>query len=1368
MKAIIDIDSGSAVQTLNLQLGDAGEVIRITRLCIDSSGVIELHIESADAEAIAHVPALRKAVSAWAGEHATQVVVRARYASEQSVEDYLRTHWQDICYELRSCGEKVLGFLEPSAWSVSNGHLTISVCSDLAAKALDERGCGAILQQCIKRDIGSECIVSFAAGDFTAQIEQNLQQRMEAAQEEARAQAEQQSAERGRVVYDTGKCKAGEPQGIRDIITTGAGRKPVTIDGKIISFDPPRAGNDFSPARFSITDYTSSIECVIFSGSRGGPNSGPKQGPPIPALAPGEWVRATGSLELRMRDRNALPDQAPEFNVRIERIERIDDPARQDAAADKRVELHAHTKMSQMDGVTDLSELVARAARWGHPAIGITDHGNVHCFPDLHSLARKHKIKALFGMEAYLANHPAEIVAAVAGRKGSGDKGLTRDDKADFMQKVFHIILYVKNAKGLRNLYDLVTLSHCEYFYGKPLIPREVLEAKREGLVVGSACERGEIYRLALELHTKRITQAEFEERISHAAPLYDYFEIQPLANNLFYVAKGILQSEDDLKAINRRICDEGARLGKPVAATGDVHVLDEHETLYRRILHVGQDYEAGGDESDTPLFFRTTGEMLAEFAYLGDETARAVVIDNPRRIIDAVESVSPIPSGFHPPTIDGSEDELTRLCASRCAELYGEHPHPLVLKRMHRELDDIIRNHFADLYMLAQKLVRKSLDDGYIVGSRGSVGSSFVAFLSGITEVNSLPAHYTCPRCFRTEFIHFDDKGEPRAEPLDGIAVEVGVDLPPRACPACKTEMNRDGFDIPFETFVGFEGNKTPDIDLNFASEYQSRAHQYVEQLFGREFVFRAGTIATLQDRTTFGFVKKYLEQTGEQWPAAEINRIALGLTGIKRTTGQHPGGMIILPKNKAITEFTPVHFPANDARKGQQTTHFDYHSMEEQLLKLDILGHDDPTKIRLLTEYLGTDVTAVPLNDKATLSIFAGLSALNVREQDIGTPVGTFGIPEFGTEFVRGMLIDTRPKTFADLIRISGLSHGTDVWLNNARDIIKEGRATLAQVICTRDDIMNGLIAKGMEPRRAFKIMEQVRKGKGLSPDDVKHMRQHGVPEWYVDSCQKIKYMFPKAHAVAYVLNAMRVAYCKVHHPVAYYATMFTIMREAADAVTIARGRDAIKARLQELLRAGRRNLNANEQDTLNALELAMEMTCRGIRMRAVDIDKSEATKCVIENNEIIPPFTTFPGLGASAAESVIEARGRGPFSSREDFLRRTKCNRTIVEQMAAAGILSHLAESDQMDLMDMLGGGQPAHAPAGTPADAAHESAPVKAASASVDDIAAAAVADAAPVHPAEPAPGKKSRAKKAAGRKPEPPPAPPPAAPEASLF
>jgi len=1317
MKVVIRTEPGEVMNRLGLEPGAVSSAVRLDRVVVDTgSGLWELHVEVQDVSAGPVLAMLRSAVAAKAGGHEGRIVFRPVYKVPVPPAQFLDAHWPDICADIAAVSVRLCGLLEPSRRHVAAGGIEIEVNGEDAATALNE-GAAAVVRGWLGRCPGAGDAVRFVTADFAEEVSTLREQRKNETQARVREESATAAAARRKMVFDTGKASPREPQEIKAIVTAPPLNSAVTFEGLVFKFEPS-SSEQMPFDKFCVTDFTSSLECVarVKAGGNGGRKS--------LEIGTGEWVRVSGLLGKSLKD---------ELEVRAERIERIARKERLDTADGRRIELHAHTKMSQADGVTGIEELIHRAAKWGHPAVGITDHGNVHAFPEAYSAAKKAGVKVLLGMEGYLAAHETHAVRDVAARREQGGRGLSRDDLANFKRGVYHIVIYARNRAGLRNLYELVTLSHIRYFYNKPLLPRAVLEQHREGLVIGSACESGEIFKLVLAEKLGTLTPAAFAEQVGKAMPLYDYLEIQPRANNQFFVTKGVLASETDLQAINRRILDLGRQYGKPVVATGDVHVLDEHEVLLRRVLQVGQGFDKDTDESgDVPLFFKTTDEMLAEFAYLGDEAARDVVIANPGRIAAMIEDVPPIPDGFHPPTLEGATDDLRRICAARCGELYGPKPHPLIAQRMERELSDIVSHKFADLYMLAQKVVKKSLDDGYIVGSRGSVGSSFVAFLSGITEVNSLPPHFVCPKCFATEFINYDGKGERRATPLDGIEAEVGVDLPARQCAACAAPMDRFGFDIPFETFVGFKGDKTPDIDLNFASEYQPRAHRFVEDLFGREHVYRAGTIATIQGNTAFGFVKKYLEASGEQWPKAEIDRVTDGLKGIKRTTGQHPGGVIILPHDKDITEFCPAHYPANKS-DSPQTTHFDYHAMEEQLLKLDILGHEDPTQIRMLGEYTGKDITKAPLDDPKTLAIFSGLKTLGVTEKAIGSRVGTFGIPEFGTEFVRGMLEETKPKTFADLIRISGLSHGTDVWLNNARDIIRAGKATLKQAICTRDDIMHDLSARGVEPFTAFKIMERVRKGKGLEPADVEVMRKQRIPDWYIESCQKIKYMFPKAHAVAYVINAVRIAYCKVQYPAAFYASYFTIMRQSVDTQTIAKGKAAIKDAIAELDKTGRKKLTNTQAEQLVVYELALEMLERKIEMKPIDIHLSHATRCLIEGTKIIPPLTAFPGLGESVAETIVAARQQKPFSDREDLKHRTKLNQSLVEAMVQAGILAGMPESAQHDLDFGV---------AATPA---------------------AQAGKAAPQQPAAPPAAKKPAAKKTKKQD-----APPPADSPASLF
>lgn len=1273
MKTVLTLDHSALYTHIVSHVPDLAEdTIHWEALQIDTiRQTWELRLVARDAACAHHIPAVRSALCAYTNGAVTHVVMRPRYTSQAPIDAYLAAHWEDILYDISCRTPHAACALTPSRHHVEDAAVTIEVRDEAAVHLATSADCAAVIAQALQRDIGQTCTVCFVVGDFSEEIARTLDARQKEVQTHVHAVAAERIKEQKKCIYAGRNIKPRAPQSIAQLLTRMGDKKTVTLCGEVLSYTPAhtRCPKDI----FCVTDYTSTLECSINH-----ERSFNDEGLPTPLqMSKGDYVSVTGTLGTSFQG---------EPEVRVARIERIPSPVPQEVSDIHRVELHAHTKMSQMDGLTDCASLIARAAAWGHSAIGITDHGNVHIFPEAYAHAQKHNIKLLLGMEGYLANHDSKRVAELVKNKREG-RSLSKDDLHQFRRSVHHIILYAQTPRGRENLYTLVSLSHTDYFYGKPLLPRDVLMQYREGLVIGSACESGEIYQLVKNAYIGALSESDFTAQLTAALPLYDYLEVQPVVNNAFLLQKGILKKEEDLREINRRIVAIGDTYHKDVVATCDVHLLDEKDALLRTILQAGQGYEDSEGETPAVLTFKTTDQMLEEFAYLGEEKTREIVVDTPCRIADAIEDIAPVPSGFHPPTLDGAADELNALCAERLRELYGDTPHALIRQRHDHELSCIIENRFADLYMLAQKIVHKSLEDGYIVGSRGSVGSSFVAYLSGITEVNSLPAHYTCPSCYLTEFIKYDEAGEQRPEHLDGIMAEIGVDLPPRTCAQCGTKMEGRGFDIPFETFVGFAGNKTPDIDLNFASEYQAKAHEYVKELFGEEFVYRAGTLSTLQSKTAFGFVKKYIENREENWTKAEINRVVDNLTGIKRTTGQHPGGVIILPADKKITHFTPVQYPGT-SKGGIKTTHFDYHAMEDQLLKLDVLGHDDPTQIRLLCDYTATDVTAVPLNDPKTISLFSSTKALRVPKGALKTAVGTYGISEFGTEFVRNMLEATRPKTFADLIRISGLSHGTDVWINNAQDIIRDGQATLQECICCRDDIMNYLIEKGVDAFVAFTIMERVRKGKGITEEQRHTLRHHGVPEWYITSCERIKYMFPKAHAVAYVINAFRIAYCKVHHPVAFYATAFTVMRHALDAVTVAQGAAAIRSKMAEMTReVSRRNLSQNDSKTYDVLELGLEMCERGIRLRPIDILTSPATICQIVDGEILPPLVAFPGLGDAAAESVVRAREEAPFSSCEDLQRRTQCNRTIIAKMKEAGILASLPDSDQMDIFDQM---------------------------------------------------------------------------------
>jgi len=910
---------------------------------------------------------------------------------------------------------------------------------------------------------------------------------------------------------------------------------------------------------------------------------------------------------------------------------------RQDHSEEKRIELHAHTKMSAMDGLTEIKALIKQAAAFGHPAIAITDHGCTQAFPVAYDVIKGLKgqpLKIIYGVEGYLVD----------------------EDKKERAQ---HIILLVQNRIGLKNLYKLVSLSYMEYFYRKPRMLRANIERYREGILLGTACEAGELYRALLE--------GADEEKLAAIVNFYDYLEIQPLANNYFLLREGLVTSEAQLEDYNRRIIELGEKYNKPVVATGDVHFLEPHHKIYRTIIQAGQGY--GDAEDQAPLYFKTTAEMLADFAYLGEAKARQVVIENPQLISSMIETVQPVPDGFYPPKIDSAEQEIIELTWQSAHARYGEALPGLVEARVRRELDSITTHGFSVLYLIAHKLVKKSNEDGYLVGSRGSVGSSLVAYFTGITEVNALVPHYLCSHCHYSEFFE------------DG-RIGSGADLEDKSCPKCGENLLKDGFDIPFETFLGFDGDKTPDIDLNFSGDYQSRAHQYVEELFGSENVFRAGTISTVAEKTAFGFVKKYAEEKQLLLKNSEVSRLAQGISGVRKTTGQHPGGLIVVPRDHDILEFTPLQHPADNKSSGIVTTHFEYHAIGDQLVKLDILGHDDPTVIKELEDLTGVKASTISLSEKETMRLFSGVEPLGVKPEDIESSVGTYGIPEFGTRFVRQMLEATRPTTFSELVRISGLSHGTDVWLNNAQALIEDRVASLSEVICTRDDIMTYLINQGLDKKQAFKIMENVRKGKGLKEDEASVMLDNQVPDWYVDSCQKIKYMFPKAHAVAYVTMAYRIAWFKVYYPLEFYASFFGIRAEDFDAETILAGYAPVRQKIKDIDKMGHA-ASPKDKKLVNILELAMEMYARGFTFAPVDIYSSDAHKFKVEGNSLILPFSALPNIGAAAAQGILEARQEGPFVSIEEFQVRTHLNKSAMELLRRENCFADLPEKSQMSL-------------------------------------------------------------------------------------
>ena len=940
---------------------------------------------------------------------------------------------------------------------------------------------------------------------------------------------------------------------------------------------------------------------------------------------------------------------------------------KQDNAEVKRVELHLHTNMSDMDGMTSADKLVKRAISWGHPAIAITDHGNAQGYPDAMKGKGKDDIKLIYGVEGYLIDD--------IGEPETPWEKLPR----------YHIILLVQNKVGLKNLYKLISLSHTTYFHTRPCIPRSKLNELREGIILGSACEAGELI--------KAILFEKSDEEILKIADYYDYLEIQPDGNNMFMIdshsdpnAKNPdrnkeynrIKTLEDIRNINRKIIHIGDKLGKLVCATGDVHFMDPEDAAFRAILMAGKGFDDADNQA--PLYFKTTEEMLNEFQYLGEDTAYEVVVTNTNKIADMIEQVRPIPEGTFQPSIPGAEEELRQICWDKAKDWYGDPVPEYVETRLNRELDSIIANGFAVLYIIAQKLVWDSEAHGYHVGSRGSVGSSFVATMAGISEVNPLAPHYRCPKCKHSEFFLHGEYGS-------------GFDMPPKNCPHCDIPMVRDGHEIPFETFLGFHGDKAPDIDLNFSGDYQGNAHRYTEELFGRDHVFKAGTIATVADKTAYGYVKKYLEERGKIVTRAEEDRLTKGCTGIKRTTGQHPGGMVVVPNEFDVYDFTAVQFPANDTTSDMETTHFDFHFLHDTILKLDILGHDVPTLYKHLEDMTGIPVMDVDVCDPKIVSLCTSTEALGITPDDIGVQTGTLSIPEMGTDFVRGMLMEAQPKCFSDLLQISGLSHGTDVWLGNAQELIKDGTCTISEVIGTRDSIMTYLMHKGLDSGLAFNIMEKTRKGivakVGFPEGAEDAMKACNVPQWYMDSCRKIKYMFPKAHAAAYVIAALRLGWYKIYRPTEYYTAFLTVRGGDLDAVTVCQGRDAVRRKMVELhgpLNAepkDRKPMTAKEKDQFTALQVVNEMMARGVELMPVDIYKSRASEYYIEDGKIRMPFSALSGVGENAAKSIVAGREEcgADFVSIDDFQAKTGASSAVVTALKEIGALNDLPETAQI---------------------------------------------------------------------------------------
>ncbi|MDD4047479.1 MAG: PolC-type DNA polymerase III [Clostridia bacterium] len=1141
--------------------------------------------------------------------------------------------WDDFIKKLTKKIPSCRGWLQGVSFCVKDDKLHLIVKQKGGADYLSSRGINAVLEKILKNDYKMETKVVIECGDLEESNGNELKQ-LEDLENEYKekfyklntmsvksASCKNENNNYSRIIL--GKAIKNEHIPIESIIEE---EKSVTVKGYIFNLEIKDLRSGRSLVSFIITNKVNSIACKIIRNPK-------DQGLNLEGLKDGNWYLISGSVQ---HDR-----YTQELTIFPANIMEINSQVREDNCERKRVELHLHTKMSALDAVADVKDVVKTAIAWGHPAVAITDHGVVQAFPDAYNIAKGNDIRIIYGLEGYLF-----------------------DDSIEYSSKkipTYHVIILVKSQEGLKNLYSLVTISHLQYYHRVPRIPKSELIKLREGLLIGTACEAGELFRGILNKFS--------EEKLEEIASLYDYLEIQPLGNNQFLINNGTVNSQEDLIKINKYIYKLGKKLNKPVVATCDSHFLEPEDEVYRRILMTGK----GFDDADNqpPLYFRTTEEMLNEFTYLGEEEAEEVVIDNPLYIASLVNEIKPIPDELYPPNIPGAEEDIINLTKKRACELYGKNLPEIVQKRIDKELNSIINNGFAVLYWIAHKLVKKSNEDGYLVGSRGSVGSSLVAHFCGITEVNALEPHYRCPSCKYTEFV------------LDG-SKECGADLDDSTCPNCGTQLCKEGHNIPFEVFLGFKGDKVPDIDLNFSGEYQSKAQKNTEELFGKDNVFRAGTIATVANKTAYGFVKNYFEDKKQYVSQAEMSRLIEGCTGVKRTTGQHPGGVMVLPKGLDIHLFTPLQRPANDVKSDIITTHFDYHSISSRLVKLDNLGHDDPTIIKMLEDLTGVDSRTIPLDEKGVLSLFTGLDALGIKAKDLGTDIGTLGIPEFGTKFVRQMLEDTKPKTFSELVRISGFSHGTDVWLNNAQDLITSGTAKTSEVISARDDIMTYLMYKGLEPIIAFKIMEDVRKGKGVKPEYEEAMKEKDVPDWYVESCKKIKYMFPKAHAVAYVMMAFRIAYFKIYYPAAYYASYFTVRGDEFDADIAVSGIDEIKGNMEQILKKGK-EATQKEGNLYTILELTLEMYLRKIRLERVNLLSSDAEKFLIVDNNtaLLPPFNSLQGLGKTAALGIVKARKEKPFISKDDLRIRGKVGKAVIEVLDKHGALEGLPENDQMTL-------------------------------------------------------------------------------------
>lgn len=1074
-----------------------------------------------------------------------------------------------------------------------------------------------------------------------------------------------------------GKQFEGEETKLSDIVTE---KTSVIVSGDVFSkkLDVTKTGHKIFS--FSITDYTDSMTVKMFLADG--------EEKLNDAIQPGMSVVVNGRIKYDNFEGELVIEGIK--GIRETRSMLLE---RKDETEQKRVELHLHTQLSEMDAMVDVEKLIDQAIAFGHKSLALTDHGVVQAFTPANQKLMKLKeknpeldFKLIYGLEGYVVDDDDfpickdrnEDIELYFSSDGDYELPPEKEDKLNAIKKAraYHIIILAKNDIGKKNLYRLVSLSHVNYFHKRPRIPRSVLKRYREGLIIGSACVLGEL--------PDAILSGKDDEALMNIASFYDYLEIQPIQNNSFLIRnyeqnlKGHkVKNEDGLKELNLKILEIGDKLGKKVVATGDVHFLYPQDEIFRRIVMDAQKYSDADQQA--PLYYRTTEEMLAEFSYLPEGRAEEVVITNTNLIADQIEDISPVSPDKCPPVLENSDEKLRTICYDTAHEMYGENIPSLVTERLEKELTSIISNGYSVMYMIAHELIKKSEEDGYIVGSRGSVGSSLVATMAKVTEVNPLPPHYRCSEC---KYYDFD------SEEVKQVSGGVGFDLPDKTCPVCGAPLLKDGFDIPFETFLGFNGDKEPDIDLNFSGDYQSKAHDYTEVLFGKGHTFRAGTISTLQEKTIYGFVNTYFEKRNMPVKKSEVERLISGCMGVKRSTGQHPGGIVVLPHGREIYEFTPVQFPANDAAKNTVTTHFDYHSIEHNLLKLDILGHDDPTMIKMLEDLTGIDAKTIKLDDPKVMKLFEGTEVMGIKPEDIDHPLGTLGVPEMGTDIVMDMLCDTKPQKISDLVKISGLSHGTDVWSGNAQKLIKDGTATLDTCICTRDDIMLYLIKEGIEPSLAFRIMESVRKGKGLQPDWEKTMKENGIPDWYSWSCNLIKYMFPKAHAAAYVTMACRIAWFKVYYPLEYYAAFFSIRASSFDYEIMCTD----KERLREQIDIIKKRIAANEatpkeKDLLKYMYNVLEMFARGFEFMPIDIYQANAKLFKIIDGKLMPSLSSIAGMGEKQAVALAEAAAKEQFTSREDMKIRAKLSSTLVDKIYQMGICGKLPETSQLSLFDMF---------------------------------------------------------------------------------